>query len=57
MIFVIIADKIKSCSYFFMHQNVNNLVSIQDLLKDKSKNDQLPTIIAVSKKFPQNLRP
>ena len=51
MIFVIITDKIKSISYFFMHQNVNNLVSIQSLLKDKLKNDQLPTIIAVSKKF------
>jgi pyridoxal phosphate enzyme (YggS family) len=34
-----------------MHQNLNNLVSIQSLLKDKLKNDQLPTIIAVSKKF------
>ena len=54
MIFVIITDKIKSISYFFMHQNVNNLVLIQDLLKDKSKNDQLPTIIAVSKKFKMN---
>ena len=54
MIFVIIADKIENSSYFFMHQNVNNLVSIQDLLKDKSKNDQLPTIIAVSKKFKMN---
>ena len=51
MFFVIIADKTKSISYFFMHQNVNNLVSIQSLLKDKLKNDQLPTIIAVSKKF------
>jgi len=54
MFFVVIADKTKSISYFFMHQNVNNLVSIQDLLKDKSKNDQLPTIIAVSKKFKMN---
>jgi hypothetical protein len=32
-----------------MLKNVNNLVSIQDLLKDKSKNDQLPTIIAGSR--------
>ena len=34
-----------------MHQNVNNLVLIKDLIKDKSKKDELPTIIAVSKKF------
>tara|TARA_B110000196_G_scaffold123262_1_gene106885 strand:- start:494 stop:1150 length:657 start_codon:yes stop_codon:yes gene_type:complete len=34
-----------------MHKNVNNLISIQDSLKDNSNKTELPTIIAVSKKF------
>ena len=51
MFFLIIAGKIESINSFNMHQNVNNLVLIQDLIKDKSKKDELPTIIAVSKKF------
>ena len=51
MFFLIIVGKIESINFFYMHQNVNNLVLIQDLIKDKSKKDELPTIIAVSKKF------
>ena len=51
MFFFIIAGKIESINSFNMHQNVNNLVLIKDLIKDKSKKDELPTIIAVSKKF------
>ena len=51
MFFLIIAGKIESINSFNMHQNVNNLVLIKDLIKDKSKKDELPTIIAVSKKF------
>ena len=51
MFFIIIVGKIESINFFNMHQNVNNLVLIQDLIKDKSKKDELPTIIAVSKKF------
>ena len=51
MFFLIIVGKIESINSFNMHQNVNNLVLIQDLIKDKSKKDELPTIIAVSKKF------
>ena len=51
MFFLIIVGKIESINFFNMHQNVNNLVLIQDLIKDKSKKDELPTIIAVSKKF------
>ena len=51
MFFLIIVGKIESINSYNMHQNVNNLVLIQDLIKDKSKKDELPTIIAVSKKF------
>ena len=51
MFFLIIVGKIESINSFNMHQNVNNLVLIQDLIKDKSKKDEPPTIIAVSKKF------
>ena len=51
MFFLIIVGKIESINSFNMHQNVNNLVLIKDLIKDKSKKDELPTIIAVSKKF------
>ena len=51
MFFFIIVGKIESINSFNMHQNVNNLVLIKDLIKDKSKKDELPTIIAVSKKF------
>ena len=51
MFFLIIVGKIESINFFNMHQNVNNLVLIQDLIKDKSKKDEPPTIIAVSKKF------
>ena len=54
MFFFIIAGKIESINSFNMHQNVNNLVLIKDLIKDKSKKDELPTIIAVSKKFKMN---
>jgi pyridoxal phosphate enzyme (YggS family) len=35
-----------------MINSVNNLISIQDTLKNKTKNLKLPTIIAVSKTFP-----
>ena len=35
-----------------MIDSVNNLISIQDTLKNKNKNLKLPTIIAVSKTFP-----
>jgi len=35
-----------------MINSVNNLISIQDTLKNKNKNLKLPTIIAVSKTFP-----
>lgn len=35
-----------------MHKSINNLISIQDTLKDKIKNSNIPKIIAVSKTFP-----
>ena len=34
-----------------MHNSINNLISIQNELKSKSKNDLIPEIIAVSKTF------
>lgn len=35
-----------------MHNNLNNLISIQNTLKNKIKHTEIPKIIAVSKKFP-----
>ena len=35
-----------------MHKNVNNLILIQNLLKEKTNQKNLPKIIAVSKTFP-----
>ena len=41
-----------------MIDSVNNLISIQDTLKNKIKNLKNPTIIAVSKTFPiENIFP
>ena len=35
-----------------MHNNLNNLISIQNTLKNKIKHTEIPKIIAVCKKFP-----
>tara|TARA_B110000305_G_scaffold138011_1_gene154027 strand:- start:2946 stop:3602 length:657 start_codon:yes stop_codon:yes gene_type:complete len=35
-----------------LHNNLNNLISIQNTLKNKIKHTEIPKIIAVSKKFP-----
>ena len=37
-----------------MHKTINNLILIENALKEKLNNKDIPTIIAVSKTFPIN---
>ncbi len=43
---------INVCKDFIMHKNVNNLVAIENLLKQKTNKVKFPKVIAVSKTFP-----
>ena len=43
---------IKIRKFNIMHNTINNLIGIQNLLKKKEYQDKLPKIIAVSKTFP-----
>tara|TARA_B110000977_G_scaffold51938_1_gene70663 strand:- start:30 stop:725 length:696 start_codon:yes stop_codon:yes gene_type:complete len=51
-------NKVISIQNFIMHNNVKNLIYIQELIKSKANPDKLTTIIAVSKTFPiENILP